>query len=162
MIYKGLDHFFRVQFILLVCPSVCGWCAEDIASLVPRFLKRVFQNWLVNFGSWSKTITWGRLWWTKMCLKNNCAIWGAVALVWVGIKCACLDNQLTTTKIELYPCLVLGSCTIKSIVTCSHWCLGVSSVLSNSIGCWFTALFHWQRLQLRTYFCISLVIFGQK
>src|SRR5690242_929497 len=97
-----------------------------------------------------------------MCSRNNCAIWRAVTLVCVGIKCALLKRQLTTIKIESYPFLVLGSCTIKFIVTCFHCCLGILSGLSSPIGCWLAILFLWYKSQLRTYFCIFLDIFGQK
>ena len=41
----------RVQLVLSVWPSVCGWNAVDMASLVPRVLNRVFQNLLVNLES---------------------------------------------------------------------------------------------------------------
>jgi hypothetical protein len=54
-----------------------------------------------------------------MCVKNNLPISWAVAVSLVGMKCAILLNQSTTTMIASNP-LDGGKLTMKSMDTLSH------------------------------------------
>jgi len=55
----------------------------------------------------------------NMCVKNNLPVCQAMALSLVGMKCAILLNQPTTTMIASNP-LDGGKLTMKSMDTFSH------------------------------------------
>ncbi len=55
----------------------------------------------------------------NMCVKNNLLVFWAVALSLVGMKCAILLNQSTTTMITLNS-LDDGKLTMKSMDTLFH------------------------------------------
>src|SRR6184192_4692499 len=80
----------KVQLVHSVCPSVCGWNAVDIASLTPVSWNSVFQNRLVNFASRSEMMALGSPCSRKMWSKNSFAVFGAVAVISVGMKCTIL------------------------------------------------------------------------
>ena len=96
----------RVQFACSVWPSVWGWKAVNMANLVPRVLNKDFQNLLVNLGSWSVMMDFGRPWSWKMLLKNSVVVSGAVALVVVGMKCTIFKKVSTMMMIALNLVLV--------------------------------------------------------
>src|SRR5436305_11939201 len=86
-----------------------------MASLVPRVLKRVCQNLLVNLASLSDTMDWGRPCNRKMQSKKSLAVSGAVAVVLVGAKCTILEKVSTKTTMASCPALLLGSWVMKSM-----------------------------------------------
>src|SRR3954454_14764539 len=96
----------RVRLARSVWPSVWGWNAVDIASLVPMVWNRLCQNLLVNLASRSETMDVGRLWRRKTWSKKIFAVSGAVAVVHVGTRWTILEKVLTKTKIALNPDLV--------------------------------------------------------
>ena len=92
---------------------------------VLRVLKRDFQKQLVNLASWSEMINLGRLCNLKMRSKKILAVLGAVVVVQVGTKCTILENMSMKMIMASKPALVMGSCVMKSMDTCSHGVLGV-------------------------------------
>src|SRR6185369_13074151 len=56
---------------------------------------------------------------------------------------------------------VVGSWTMKSMVTCAHRSAGISNGWSNPAGCWFEFLLCWHLSQEVTNFLTSFAIFGQ-
>jgi hypothetical protein len=68
-------------------------------------------------------------------MKNNLPVSWAVALSLVGMKCAILLNQSTTTMMALKP-LDGGKPTMKSMDTFSHGLLGIGNGYNNP-ACFF-------------------------
>ena len=58
--HHGRRYCSSQAFIRSVCPSVRGWKAIDRFCLMPRALQRCVVNWLVNHGSLSEIILFGR------------------------------------------------------------------------------------------------------
>ena len=80
-------------------PSVCGWNAVDIASLVPIVVNNVRQNRLVNLGSLSEMTALGRPCSLKTESKKIRAVSGAEAVVVVGAKWTIFVKRSTNTTI---------------------------------------------------------------
>src|SRR3954454_3201135 len=134
----------RVQLARSVWPSVWGWNAVDIASLVPMVRNRLCQNLLVNLASRSEIMDMGRPWRRKTWSKKIFAVSGAVAVVRVGTRWTILEKVLTKTTMASNPDLVRGSCVMKSMETCSQGCDGIGSGWRRPAGdCWL-ALILWQ------------------
>ena len=88
------------------------------------------------------------------------AVSGAVAVVLVGTKWTIFENVSTKTTIASCPALVLGSCVMKSIDTCSQEHVGIGSGWSSPAGdCWLT-LMRWQESHDLTYCQTSLFMRG--
>ena len=68
------------------------------------------------------------------CSKNKSAVYSAVIVVLHGIKRTSLENLSTMVKIASYPRALVGSCIMKSIVTCIKGCDGFSTGSSIPIG----------------------------
>jgi hypothetical protein len=85
-----------------------------------------------------------------MCVKNNLPISWAVALSLVGMKCAILLNQSTTTMITSNP-LDGRKLTMKSMDTLSHGPLGIVYGYNNPICFLLSVQFCWQIKQVFTY-----------
>lgn len=117
----------RVRFVLSVCPSVCGWKAVDMDSLTPVSLNSVRQNLLVNFVSRSDMMAFGSPCSRNMLSKNSLAVFGAVVVVSVGIRCTIFDSRSTTTRMASCPFLVSGSCVMKSMEIISQGRFGMGS-----------------------------------
>jgi len=96
-----------------------------ILSFDPIHFHKVCQNLLVNFGSRSETMSFGRPWCLKTCVKNNLPISWVVASSFVGMKCAILLNRSTTTMMASNA-LDGGKLAMKSMDTLSHDPLGIS------------------------------------
>src|SRR3954452_16897363 len=137
----------RVWLARSVWPSVWGWKAVDIASLVPRVLKRDFQKRLVNLASRSETMDCGKPWSLKMWSKKRQAVSGAVAVVRVGTKWTILEKVSTKTTMASKPALVTGSWVMKSMETCSHGALGMGRGWRRPAGTCWLALIRWQESQ---------------
>ena len=132
-----------------------------MVSLVPKVLKRVCQNLLVNLASLLDTMDLGRPCNQKMYSKKSLAVSGAVAVVLVGAKCTILEKVSTKTTIASCPALVLGSWVMKSMDTCSQALVGTGKGCSNPAGdCWLV-LMRWHESQVLTYCRTSLFIRGQ-
>ncbi len=58
-VVKNRSATSTVWLVLSDCPSVCGWYAVDMSSLVPNFLNKVVQNSEMNLGSLSEMISSG-------------------------------------------------------------------------------------------------------
>ena len=80
----------------------------------------VFQNRLVNFASRSEMMALGSPCNRKMWSKNSFAVFGAVAVISVGMKCTILDSVSTTTRMASCPRLVVGRWVMKSMEMTSH------------------------------------------
>ena len=63
------------------------------------------------------------------------AVLGAVAVVLVGAKCALLVILSTHTNMASQPSLVLGSCTMKSIVPIYGLVLKVDVIIQQAFYC---------------------------
>ena len=151
----------RVWFILLVWLSVCRWNAVNRASFVPIRLNNVDQKLLVNLLSWSETIILGMLCSQKMWSKKSCAVPGAVAIVWVRMKCAILESMSTTTNMASKPTAVRGSWTMKSIDTFSHLSEGIARGCRSLADHLLLGLMHWQTLHMVMNHLTSLNITGK-
>ncbi len=84
--------------------SIClglEWSAH--LELNPMRFHRAHQNLLMNFGSQSDTMSFGRPWCLNTYVKNNLLVSWAVALSFVGMKCVILLYRLTTTMIASNP-----------------------------------------------------------
>src|SRR6202040_3768540 len=116
-----------------VAPSVCGWNAVDINSLMPNNRWVSFQNLEVNFESLSDTIEWGNLCKRTTSLMYNDASSEAVVVVLIGIRCTIEVNLQMTTQRSLNPC-DLGNGPIKSIPIELHGRLGIGNECRRPIG----------------------------
>jgi hypothetical protein len=83
-------------------------------------------------------------------MKNNLLISWAMALSLVGMKCAILLNQSTTTMIASNP-LDGGKFTMKSMDTLSHGPSGIGNGYTNPICFLLSVPFCWQIKQVFTY-----------
>lgn len=64
-----------------------------------------FQNWKVNWGPRSETISWGKLWIRKTCCISRAAVWPTVGILANGMRWHTLENlsTTTTTRITVLP-----------------------------------------------------------
>ena len=115
----------RLRFTTSVCPSVCGWAAEENLSLIPSFAINIFQRYLVNLTSRSDTMVCGRPCSRTISLKNKVAMCEASFVLEHGIKCAILEKRSTTTNMESCPFLDLGSPSTKSMLISDHGAIGI-------------------------------------
>ncbi len=104
-----------------------------ILSFDPIRFHKARQNLLVNFGSRSETMSFGRPWCLKMWEKNNLPVSWAVASSFVGMKCTILLNRSTTTMMASNP-LDGGKLTMKSMDTLSHDPSGIGKVVTNPLA----------------------------
>ena len=75
------------QFAYSVVPSVCGWNAVDMSSLVPMSLCSSCLNMDMNLVSQSDTIDSGTPWSLTTSLRNSHATSFAVTHIIVGTRC---------------------------------------------------------------------------
>ena len=92
---------------------------------------------------------------------KSCAVSGAVTVVVVGTKCACLLRRSTKTRIASLPFLVFGRAVIKSIPIWSQFLVGIGRGCKVPDGAIGGVLYLWQVSQDETNQRISAVIFGQ-
>jgi hypothetical protein len=85
-----------------------------------------------------------------MCVKNNLPVSWVVALSLVGMKCAILLNQSTTTMMASNP-LDGGELTMKSMDKFSHGPLGIDSGRNNRACFLLSVRFCWQVKQIFMY-----------
>jgi hypothetical protein len=78
-----------------------------------------------------------------MCVKNNLPVSWVMAFSLVGMKCAILLNQSTTTFIASNP-FDGGKLTMKSMDTLSHDPSGIGNVRSNPTYFLLNVRFCWQ------------------
>ena len=160
---RGIDmqHLLKCLIHMLCLPICLRMKCGRYGIFVPKCLKTLCQNLLVNFESQSDTITLGSPWFRKIVIKKNFATSRAVADICIGWQCALLESRSTNTTMASCPCLVKGNCTIKSMVTSSHLLPGVGRGCSNPAGIWLFGLFLWQMSHVCIYRWISFPIFGQ-
>jgi hypothetical protein len=135
---------------LSVCPSVWGRNEVLILSSNPIRFHKARQNLLVNFGSRSKSMSFGRPWCLKTCVKNSLHVSSVVASSFVGMKCAILLNRSTTTMMASNP-LDGGKLTMKSMDTLSHGPLGIGKGYNKLAYFLLRVRFCWQVKQVFTY-----------
>jgi hypothetical protein len=107
----GIVHPQDMKIIMLttfVFPSVCGWKAVDLLSLVSiidhRLEKKVFRNLL----SRSEIMVHGIPKWTQKCSKKSFVVASAMILFFQGAKTIILYILSMTMKMQSFPCLVEG------------------------------------------------------
>ena len=91
-----------------VWPSVCGWKAVDLVSLVSNIDQRLDQNVLRNLLSRSEIIDCGIPKCTHTHLKKSLVMAFAMILFLQATIMAIFENLSTTTKTQSFPCLVEG------------------------------------------------------
>ncbi len=96
------------------------------------------------------TLSFGRPWCLKMWEKNNLPVSWAVASSLVGMKCAILLNQSTTTMMASNP-LDGGKFTMKSMDTLSHGPSGIGKGCNKPACFLLRVQFCWQVKQVFTY-----------
>ena len=111
---------------LSVYPSVCGWYALLILILQFSSFISDYQKTDWNLVSLSLIILSGIPNLHTQLSKNNCAVWTADISVFVGIKIVYLLKRSIIANILSKPFFVVGSYTIKSIVTCSNGLVGTT------------------------------------
>ena len=85
-------------FAHFVAPSIWGWNAVDMSSLVPISLCNSHQNVDVNLVSRSDTIDLGTPWSLTTSLRNSHNTSFAVTRVVVGTRCTCNVSQSMITN----------------------------------------------------------------
>ena len=75
---KQRRYMMMMRLAASVCPSVCGWKANDMKSFAPVSRISSCQNTDVNTGSWSETMDCGTPCSRTMSTKNTWATDSAV------------------------------------------------------------------------------------
>jgi hypothetical protein len=114
-----------ILFTTSVWPSIWGWKAMDLVSLVSSSDQRLDQNVLINQLSRSKTMVFVIPKCTQTCSKNILAVASAVILFLQATRIAILRNRSTTTKTQSFPLLVDERPDMYSIEMDSHGLSGV-------------------------------------
>ena len=91
-----------------VWPSVWGWKYVDLVSLVSSIDQRLDQNMLRNLLSQYDMIDCGILKCTHTHSKKSLAVASAVIFFLQASIMPIFENLSTTTKTQLFPCLVEG------------------------------------------------------
>ena len=91
-----------------VWPLVLGWKAVELVSLVSNIDQRLNQNVLRNLLSRSNIIDYGIPKCTHTRSKKSLAVASAVIFFVQAAIMAIFENLSTTTKTQLFPCLVEG------------------------------------------------------
>ena len=125
-----------------VCPSLCGWYDELIASWVSLSLNNSCHTWLVKIRSLSEIIVFGRPWSLYIFAKYNCATCRAVKGWERGMKCPYLVNLSITTSMVLNQ-LDCGRPSMKSRLTTAHGWDGIANgcrrpgdLMCSTFACW--------------------------
>ena len=150
-----------VRFILSVCPSVCGWYAEENNSFDSSVSKTARQNRLINRGSRSDTIDCGIPCKRKTLSKNICANPILSTVEDTGAKWAILLNLSTKTTHLVNLFIVSGNPDTISIEMLSHRLAGTGSGCNSPATLLFCDLYSWHSLHDSTYAFTSAAILGQ-
>ena len=101
---KLLKYCFKTPFTRSILPSIWKRKAVLNLSFIPTSLEKCIENALVNFGSWSDTITLGNPWCLNHPLTKGYVVSNAVAVPTIGTMCVDLANRFTINKMVLYTC----------------------------------------------------------
>lgn len=125
-----------------------SWRKEAWCQAFPHI---VFQKWLKNLESLSKTILLGNSTRRTTYLKKIFSTWHTSSTLWHGMKCVILKNLSTTTKIKSLPLLDLGRLSTKSMDMLVHGKVEMSNKVYNP---WFMTLdlALWHIMQFGTMF----------
>jgi hypothetical protein len=77
---------------------VWEWKAIVNINFVSIFLRRIFLNALMNFGSQSNTINFNKPWYLHHTLTKNYVVSNTVTFPKIGTMCANLANRPTITN----------------------------------------------------------------
>jgi hypothetical protein len=97
-----------IRFTTSVWPSVWGWKAMDLVSLVSSSDQRLDQNVLRNQLSRSETMVCGIPKCTQTHSKKSLAVASVVMLFLQATRITILEKRSTTTKTQSFPRLVDG------------------------------------------------------
>ena len=122
-----------------VAPSVWGWNAVDMRSLLPNSLCSSLQNMEVNLVSRSDTIDSGIPWSLMTSFSINHATPLVVTIIIVGTRCTCDVSQsiMTNKWSELFD---FGSGPMKSSPIDCHGLSGICRLCSRPVGLLFVSL----------------------
>ena len=132
-------------FCLAISLRMMGCTKQEFS---PKSLHKLLRKWDRNLESLSDTILLGTPCNLITSRRYNSAMWVASSVLWQGMKCAIFENLSTTTIIASLPLWVLGSATMKSILTSSHGWAGTGKGVYNPWWNWLLAL--WQMAQVVT------------
>lgn len=130
-------------------------------NFVPCKPKSSSQNWLMKTGSQSKTSVAGTPCKRMISLTNISATWDAVKLEVKPMKCACFDNQSTTTRIIVFLADV-GRWVMKSSNAESQIFPGIERGCKRPWGEWLKDFTIWQTLHHWTKSRTNCLRCGQK
>ena len=126
----------RIWFTRSTWPLDWGWKAVLKERRVPIAFWKLSQNREVKRLPWFELISNGTPWRDTIREMYKSASWLAVILSRTGRKWATLERRSITTKIALFPLLVLGNPVMKSILILSHFHSGIARGWRVPAGRW--------------------------